>query len=380
MSFVFWLFILLLAYVYVGYPICVWLLAAVRPRPIRPPEGEYEPTVTVLIAAYNEAQHIERTVRNKLEQDYPAEKLDVIVVSDESEDGTDAIVAGIGDPRVRLVRQVPRAGKTSGLNLIAPLASGEVLVTSDANSFYAPDTVRELVQPLADPEVGYVTGRMLYRAPDGSATGEGCSTYMTYENQLRAWETRLGSIVGVDGGVDAIKRDIWEPMRPDQLPDFVEPLTVREKGYRVVYQPTARLYEDALGDTSDEFRMRVRVSLRAWWALKDKSALLDLSRFGVFAWQLWSHKVLRYLAPFFQAGALLANAVLVRSGSGFWGVMLLLQVAFYGVAGAAHGLRDRDLPGPVTAAYYLCVVNLASGVAFVQYLQGKKKVMWKPRV
>jgi hypothetical protein len=186
--------------------------------------------------------------------------------------------------------------------------------------------------------------------------------------------------VGVDGGVDAIRRDIWEPMRPDQLPDFVEPLTVREKGYRVVYQPSAKLYEDALADTGDEFRMRVRVSLRAWWALKDKAALLNPARFGVFAWQLWSHKVLRYLAPFFQAGVLLANIVLARLDGGAWGTLLMLQAVFYAVAGAAHGLRGRALPGPVTAAYYLCVLNLASGLAFIQFLQGKKKVMWKPRV
>ena len=167
MTFLFWLSLLLLAYVYVGYPICVWLLAAIRPRSIRPPAGEFLPTVTVLIAAYNEARHIERTVRNKLEQDYPTDSLDIIVVSDESDDGTDEIVEAIGDSRVRLVRQQPRAGKTSGLNLIAPLASGEVLITSDANSFYAPDTVRGVGQGLDELAVGYVTGRMLYRAPDG---------------------------------------------------------------------------------------------------------------------------------------------------------------------------------------------------------------------
>jgi len=368
----------LLVYVYLGYPVLVWLLARLRPRPVRPAAGEHLPTVTVLIAAYNEAAHIERTVRNKLAQDYPADRLDVIVVSDESDDGTDAIVTGIGDSRVRLRRQSPRAGKTSGLNLIAPLASGEVLVTSDANSFYAPDTVRELVRPLADPAVGYVTGRMLYRAPDGSPTGEGCSAYMRYENQLRAWETRLGSIVGVDGGVDAIRRSIWEPMRPDQLPDFVAPLTVREKGYRVVYQPAARLYEDARTDRGDEFRMRVRVSLRAWWALKDKAALLNPVRFGLFAWQLWSHKVLRYLAPFFQIGALVANLALAPRSEG-WALLFGLQLAFYATAAAAHAMRDRPLPALGTAAYYLCVLNLASGLAFVQFLQGKKKVIWKPR-
>lgn len=368
----------LLVYVYAGYPALVWLFGGLRPRPIKGADPGSLPTVTVLIAAYNETEHIERTVRNKLDQDYPADRLDVIVVSDESTDGTDALVEAIDDPRVQLVRQSPRAGKTSGLNLIAPLATGEVLVFSDANSFYAPDTIRRLTAPLSDPTVGYVTGRMLYRAPDGSATGEGCSTYMRYENQLRAWETDIGSIVGVDGGVDAIRRDLWEPMRADQLPDFVEPLTVREKGYRVVYQPTARLYEDALADTSDEFRMRVRVTLRAWWALKDKAALLNPVRFGTFAWQLWSHKVLRYLAPFFQIGALTANIAMLDRGRP-WDVLLACQGVFYAVALAAHGMRGRSLPRLMNAAYYLCVVNLASGIAFVQFLLGRKKVTWNPR-
>jgi cellulose synthase/poly-beta-1,6-N-acetylglucosamine synthase-like glycosyltransferase len=378
-SVVFDICLAVLVYVYVGYPALVWLLARVRPgQPLAAAAGDHRPTVSVLIAAYNEVDGIADTVRNKLAQDYPADHLEVIVVSDGSTDGTDEAVQAIDDPRVRLVRQEPRAGKTSGLNLIAPLAAGEVLVFSDANSFYSPDTVARLVQPLADPAVGYVTGSMFYRAPDGSASGEGCSAYMRYENRLRAWETRLGSIVGVDGGVDAMRRDLWEPMRSDQLPDFVAPLTVREKGYRVVYEPSARLYEDALAATEDEFRMRVRVSLRAWWAMKDKAALLDPHRYGVFAWQLWSHKLLRYLAPFFQFGLFGTNVLLAHRGPG-WMILLVLQSLFYAVAAMAHGLRGSKLPAPVTAAYYLCVVNLASGLAFVQFLRGKKQVTWNPR-
>lgn len=367
----------LLVYVYAGYPLLAWAISALRPRPVQA-RDDHRPRVSVLIAAFNEAASIAQTVRNKLDQDYPPDRLEVLVVSDASDDGTDAIVEALGDPRVRLVRQEPRAGKTSGLNLIAPLSTGEVLVFSDANSLYAPDTIAELVKPLADPEVGYVTGRMLYRAPDGSPTGEGCSAYMRYENQLRAWETRLGSIVGVDGGVDAIRRQIWQPMRADQLPDFVAPLTVRAQGYRVVYQPTARLYEDALSDSGDEFRMRVRVTLRAFWAMKDMARLLDPLRYGLFAWQLWSHKLLRYLAPFFQLGVLVANIALAGQG-GPWLVLLGLQAVFYGAVAVAHVRRHQPQPGLVSAAYYLCVVNLASGLAFVQFLLGKKKVTWNPR-
>ncbi len=230
--------IFMLFYVYAGYPLLAKLVGmaikATTDYTPKPDTDSYEPTVTVLIAAYNEAPHIAETVLNKLEQDYPADKINVIVISDESEDDTDELVNTIDDDRVQLIRQVPRAGKTSALNLAMPHATGEIIVFSDANSLYGPETIRNLVAPLADPEIGYVTGRMVYKAPDGSLTGEGCSAYMNYENKLRAWETRLGSVVGVDGGVDAMRREIYTPMNADQLPDFVQPLTVREQGYRVV--------------------------------------------------------------------------------------------------------------------------------------------------
>jgi cellulose synthase/poly-beta-1,6-N-acetylglucosamine synthase-like glycosyltransferase len=387
LSSIFWFCVVMLVYVYAGYPLLARLLGGlVRQRVWSAEPGEHLTTVTVLIAAYNEAEHIEATVRNKLEQDYPAERIDVIVISDESDDGTDDIVSAIAmlEPRVRLIRQTPRAGKTSGLNLAMPEATGEVIVFSDANSLYAPDTIKNLVAPLADPKVGYVTGRMVYKAPDGSLTGEGCSAYMKYENNLREWETDLGSIVGVDGGVDAMRREIYTPMNADQLPDFVQPLTVREQGFRVVYEPRALLYEDALADADDEFRMRVRVSLRAFHALKDKAALLNPFRFGLFAWQLWSHKVLRYLAFIFMAGALVSNLIQMFGPQykPFWGLVLVGQILFYTLAryGQTMNRHGQQPPRLVGMIYYLCVLNLASARAFWQFLQGRKQVTWNPRV
>jgi cellulose synthase/poly-beta-1,6-N-acetylglucosamine synthase-like glycosyltransferase len=380
---IFILCLLLLVYVYAGYPLVARFLGGMNPRRVEAAEpGTFQPNVTVLIAAFNEAKSIEATVRNKLDQDYPAEKLNVIVISDESEDGTDDIVQGIGDARVRLIRQEPRAGKTAALNLAMPEATGEVLVFSDANSLYGPDTIANLVLPLADPAVGYVTGRMVYKAPDGSLTGEGCSAYMQYENKLRAWETDLGSIVGVDGGVDAMRREIYTPMNADQLPDFVQPLTVRELGHRVVYEPRALLYEDALSETSDEYRMRVRVTLRAWHALKDKAALLNPAQFGVFAFQLWSHKLLRYLAFLFMFGAFVTNwALAAKTNANPWTLLFVGQILFYVMAlyGQAMSRQDRSTPKIIGLAHYLCVLNLAGAVAFWQFLRGKKQITWKPR-
>ena len=372
-----WVCLGLLAYVYAGYPLLVRLLAGRLRR--RVAAAPHAPSVSVLIAAHNEAPHIVATVRNKLAQDYPADRLEVIVVSDGSTDGTDDLVRGLDDRRVTLIRQEPRAGKTAGLNLAAPRARGDVLAFADANSLWAPDALARLVEPLADPAVGYVTGRMAYRAPDGSLTGEGCSAYMRYENALRAWETACGSIVGVDGGIDAVRRELYVPMRADQLPDFVLPLSVRERGFRVVYEPRAVLYEDALAAAGDEFRMRVRVSLRALHALRDKRALLDPRRYGLFAWQLWSHKVLRYLAPLFQVGALVANAVLGWGPWSFWKGLFAAQLLFYMLAWAGHLRRDEESPRLVTLAYYLCLVNAAAGVALWRVLRGERQVTWQPR-
>ena len=381
MAFVFVICVALLVYVYAGYPLLCALLAAVRRRHVH--AAAVMPPVTVLISAYNEADCIEETLRNKLALDYPAERLDVIVVSDESDDGTDDIVRRLADEigggRVRLFRQEPRAGKTSALNRAVTEARGEILVFSDANSLYAPDALRRLVEPFADPEVGYVTGRMLYLAPDGSTTGEGCSAYMRYENLLRDLETRVGSVVGVDGGIDAVRRELYAQMRPDQQPDFVLPLSVVARGFRVVYQPAARLYEASLSEASDEFRMRTRVSLRAWHALRDMAGLLDPLRYGLFSWQLFTHKWLRYLAPVFQVLAFVSNAAVIDRGVP-WVCLFGLQLLFYGAALGGLFLRGRRLPTALLFPFYLCLLNAAAGVALMRFLRGERQVIWTPRV
>jgi cellulose synthase/poly-beta-1,6-N-acetylglucosamine synthase-like glycosyltransferase len=378
---VFYVSVFMLVYVYALYPMLAKFFGGLRATNSTV-DSSFQPTVTVLIAAYNEASHIGETVRNKLDQDYPAEKLNVIVISDESDDGTDQIVTDLDDPRVTLIRQIPRAGKTSALNLAIPEATGEIIVFSDANSLYNADTISHLVVPLSDPAIGYVTGRMVYLAPDGSLTGEGCSAYMAYENKLREWETQLGSVVGVDGGVDAMRREIYTPMNADQLPDFVQPLTVRELGHRVVYEPQALLYEDALAGAADEYRMRVRVSLRAFHALKDKAALLNPFAYGIFAWQLWSHKALRYMAFLFMLSAFVSNwALASQTNEPVWIIPFLGQIGCYALAAYGHRLTKQNQSPPrlVSLVYFLCVVNLASAHAFVQFLRGRKQVIWKPR-
>lgn len=380
MKLLFWSCLLLVFYIYIGYPLIIALLSRLRKLPAAP-NGEL-PSVTILIAAYNEARYIEATLRNKLALDYPRDRLEIIVVSDESTDATDAIVervAAEADVPVRLFRQQPRQGKTAGLNLVVPMARGEIIVFSDANSFYAADTVRRLVGNFGDPEVGYVTGKMVYTNEDGSLIGDGCSSYMKYENWLRSMETRLGSVVGVDGGVDAMRRVLYEPLAADQLPDFVQPLKVVEKGWRVVYEPQALLKEAALDDVAREYPMRVRVTLRALWALHDMRALLNPLHFGLFAFQLISHKLLRYLAFIPMLLLIVSNVLLLGHGE----VYLLLfcgQIVFYLLALSGVVLASRSgTPFYVTAPYYFMLLNVACMHALWRYLKGEKQRLWTPR-
>ena len=201
----FWCCLALGVYPYLAYPMLAWLVGQFLRRGVR--TAPIQPRVTVVISAYNEARHIEGTIRNKLASSYTGE-LQVLVASDGSTDGTDDIVRSIAavDGRVKLYRQEPRQGKTAALNRLVEAAMGEIVVFSDANSLYRPDTIERLVANFADHTVGYVTGRMVYVNPDGSTVGDGCTAYMRYENRLRTIETAIGSIVGVDGGVDAVRR------------------------------------------------------------------------------------------------------------------------------------------------------------------------------
>lgn len=372
--------LLLGLYPYVIYPLLAAALAKLVNRRVAA-DDSYLPRVTIVIAAYNEAAHIEDTVHNKLQQDYPADLLDVIVVSDGSTDGTDEIVARIAaaDPRVRLLRQEPRQGKTAALNQAVPQAMGEIVVFSDANSLYAADALRRLVASFADPRVGYVSGQMKYVTAGGSMVGDGCTAYMRYENMLRSLETRIGSIVGVDGGIDAVRRSLYRPMRADQLPDFVLPLNVVEQGYRVVYEPRAVLHEEALASNDSEYRMRVRVALRALWALWDKRGLLNPFRHGVFAWQLFSHKAMRYLAFLPLGAAAVLNWFLLGSGP-FFQAMAAGQVVF-GLMLLVAATGRRRIAGIELPVYcqYFALLNWASAVAFARFLAGEKKVLWQPR-
>jgi len=381
---VFWLSLFLLVLIYVGYPLLLWLLSKLfaKAKAEKVEQKEF-PAISIIIPAFNEESCILDTIENKLSADYPQDKIQIIVVSDESTDKTDEIVEQLiakNTHNIQLIKQIPRQGKTAGVNKAVKVATGEILIFSDANSIYQPDALTKLVQTFEDPSVGYVTGQLLYQTTTATGVSLGCSSYMQYENFLRLHESNLGSVVGVDGGVDSMRKSLFTELNADQLPDFVQPLSVVEKRHRVVYQPEAVMVEDALSDTNKEMKMRVRVSLRAMWALWDKRKLFNPFKYGVFSVQLLIHKLFRYLAFVPQVTAFISNMLLLEHGE-IYQVLAVGQVAFYLLAlvGVLLTKADKKLPTIVYLPYYLNLLNYACLLAFIQFVQGNKIVVWKPR-
>jgi cellulose synthase/poly-beta-1,6-N-acetylglucosamine synthase-like glycosyltransferase len=374
MELLFWVAFGIVAYVYAGYPVALWALATIGGAR-RVQTGVDLPTVTLLISAFNEDDVIAAKLENTLSLDYPSELLQILVVSDASDDQTDAIVASFASRGVALVRMPERSGKTLGLNAALRQASGDVVVFSDANAMYERDALRMLVRNFADAEVGAVVGESGYTAPAReSQRSEGA--YWKYEIFIKRFESALGSVVGGDGAVYSIRRSLFVPMRADALSDFVNPLQIARAGYRVVYEPAARCWESAADDFGKEFRRKVRIVNRAWRALLSMAALMNPIRYGGFAIALISHKLLRWLVPLFLVVLLFANAALALR-SLFYGLVLAGQCLFYLLALLGWLMRTRPwLPRMVSIPYYFCLVNVASAIGILDAYRGKTYTTW----
>lgn len=365
----------MLFYIYAGYPALAILLARLFPRPVR--HGDIEPTVTVIISAYNEEKSIGEKIRNTLSLDYPADRLDVIVVSDASDDGTDRTVQACEDPRVRLLRVEGRLGKTACQNAAAAEATGEILVFADATTRVVDQALRALVRNFADPAVGCAAGRLVYVSRQGDATGRGGISYWKYECALRMAESALGSLIGVSGLLYAVRASAYRPIAPDLISDFVVAMDMREQGLRTVLEPEAVCFEETLDRADRELSMRIRVTVRSLLALARNRHLLNPLRYGAFAWQLASHKLLRYLSPVFWLLALLANVALALRGEYVW----LLAAQLAGIAIGLLGFRAKRGQGGsrlLAQPYYFLLTNVSSAISLVRFLRGERVVVWTP--
>jgi len=372
-----WGTLLLVGYVYIGYPILLWVLTRWRRRAVL--QDDITPGVTLLISAYNEARVIRSRLENALSLDYPNDRFEIIVVSDASTDGTDFIVESFAERGVKLLRIPERQGKTIGLNAAVSRARGEIVVFSDANILYQKDVIRRLVRNFADLSVGCVTGNSCYVENSHSAAHIQENNYWQYEQTIRSLESLLGSTVGGDGAIFAIRRELYEPLSPDAINDFVIPLQIVARGYRAIFEPAAIGFEPSAGDFAGEFRRKRRIVNRSWRGIRSVPQVLDPRAVGIFAWQVWSHKVLRWLilpmVLIVAVGCFIAfpAGVIYRIGAlGFVASVAIAAVG--GVAKHSLGRVARVAQG----LFYFYMVNLAAFLGIAMAMFGRVEVLWTP--
>ena len=359
-----------LVYTYVLYPALLLLIPERRDR-ARPLSTL--PTVSVIIPFHNEERWVIRKIENTLTWNYPSDRLQVIAVSDGSTDRTTGLLQQYVD-RVRLVAYPSRQGKPTALNLGVAQGTGEVLVFTDANVFPHPDAVRTLVQRYADASVGGVCGNIALQA-DGSQEPLGEGLYMKYERWLYERESRVLTMVAPDGALFSIRRPLFAPLPSDTITDdFTLALGVLAQGQRVVYEPAAAGVEIVVPDVRAEFRRKIRMIAGGYQTLwRYRRQLNPFSRPAV-AWQLLSHKLLRWLVPLFLFVAL-ASASTARQNP-VMALALAIQIVFYGLALCGWLSQSLRRWMPVYVPYYFCAVNMAAAIGLWRYLLGRQSVTW----
>lgn len=371
---IFWLLVVTIFYTYFGYALLIPIIGLFVKRPVD--RRDITPRVTFLITAYNEEKNIRKKLTEVLALDYPREQLEVMVASDGSTDRTDEIVREFSGQGVVLKRVEGRVGKTATQNEAVKAATGDVIIFSDATTVYEKDAIRKLVRNYNDPEVGAVSGRYEYVNPTGAPVGTGSILFWKYENFIKSMQTRIRTISGCCGCIYSVRKAAYVPLPGDIISDLVEPLMVIQRGYRVVFEQEAVAYEETTEKSHEEFRMRIRVITRAMRGILYARGLLNPFRFPFVAFQLFSHKVLRWLIPFFLIGLLVANAFLLDKQ--FYVITFALQMAFYLLA-VVGLLADRvgKKFKPAAVPLYFCIVNTASLIAFFKTLAGQKMVTWE---
>jgi len=370
--------ILLLAYIYLGYPLLLGLLAHLFPRSHRTDEA-YLPTVTLIISAYNEAAVIRGKIENSLALDYPHDRFSILVVSDCSDDYTDETVLSFAPRGVALVRSPERRGKTAALNLALAGVQSEIVVFSDANAIYDRGAIRHLVRHFADPGVGYAVGHARYQEKTVSAAGGSEGAYWDLEVLLKRWESRFSSVVGGDGAIYAIRRTLYEPMLDTDINDFVNPLQIVVKGYRGVFDEEAWCVERPAGQFGKEFARKVRIVNRGFSGFLRVPQACNPLRTGRFAWQLVSHKLLRWFSPYILCllfALMCLDWVLepIRLPD-----QLSLTICALGLALALAGWllnRSSRAPTLLFLPYYFVLMNLASALGVFYRLRGRTISTW----
>ena len=370
------------AYTYVGYPIALKLLSVVRGCPRRgAARGAAWPRLSVMVPVYNEAAVIAGTLERILAADYPADRRQILVVSDASSDATHDIVSGFAHRGVELLRLPQRRGKTAAENAARQHLSGEIVITTDASVRIHPDALRQLVAAFDDPLVGVASGRDVSVTNVDNPANSGEQTYVGYEMWVRDLETAVDGIVGASGCLYAIHADLHRHDVPEALSrDFASALTARAHGRRAVSVPAALCYVPRGAGLHQEYGRKVRTITRGLGTLLFKRALLNPLRTGMFAWMLFSHKVCRWLLPWALVLFVVALGTLALSST--WARAALAAVGVVGLLAAAGWLWPARgwgrMPRLIALPAFVVAGNLAVLHAWLRVLRGRLAPVWEP--
>jgi cellulose synthase/poly-beta-1,6-N-acetylglucosamine synthase-like glycosyltransferase len=386
LAFLFALSVLLVFYTYAGYPLVLFFLARLRPKP--KPFGEFLPSVTLLIAAYNEENAIAEKLENTLALDYPREKLQILIAADGSSDRTVEIVQSFANRDVELSYSPERGGKMAAIDRAIDAVRGEILVLSDANNMYAPNTVRMLVAPFQDLTVGATGGAKQVLEGDG-ALGDSEGAYWRYESWVKKQETRLGCATGAAGEANALRRSLYVSPPHDTInDDFFLMMQVLRQGYRMIYVPEAQSFERVSASARDEIERRTRIVAGRYQAIARSRHLLPF-RHPLWVWQVVSHKYLRPLVPFFMILAFVTalatviwpstnSPALLWLGAPWNWVALGAQIAFYLAAWLGTRIGDSGKIGKLFyLATFLVNSNFAALLGFWRFVSRGQKTQWK---
>lgn len=380
MIFTFWLLVTFIIYCYFGYPLLLWITARLRPNPVR--KGSCQPDISVVLSVWNEEDVIKEKLRNLLSLDYPKEKMEVLIGSDGSTDQTARIIRGFDDPRIRLIERPQRQGKMATLNELVQAARNEAIVFCDARQTFAPNAIRELVANLADRHVGCVSGELIFveKGQEGG-TAKGVNLYWNYEKFIRKHESRIHSMLGATGAIYAIRRELFVPI-PTRvvLDDMYVPLQIIRKGYRAIFDESAKAYDQAADSPREEHRRKTRTLFGNYQIFRIFPDLFNPLRSPI-AIQLFSHKLLRVLIPFFLILLFILNPLL--TGEPLYQTIFYLQIAFYGMAvtGALSRHQKHGIFKLISRICYIpyifCLLNFSALVGTLRFLGSKQEATWQ---
>lgn len=375
----FWLSISILFYTYLGFSILVIIVARLRKLQVQ--KHSINPSVTLIVTAFNEEKSIAEKIENSLEIDYPQKKLEIIIASDGSTDGTEEITKKFENRGVKLL-SLPRRGKIFAVNEAVSRSSGKIIVFSDANTLYHRNAISNLVENFADPEVGGVCGNQLYiEEKEAASSAKGENLYWSYDKWLKSQESFTGSIVSADGAIYAIRRELYKkPKDSSVTDDFAISTAVIEQGYRLIFEPEAIAYEKTTASSEHEFKRKVRIINRGLRGVFLRKKLLNPFQFGFYSLVLSTHKVLRRLITIFLLALLLSNVILSSNGF-FYQITLIGQILFY-LSAFIGFLFRRKRSGYFKIFYipfYYCLVNVAALVAVFQLIGRKRIELWQPQ-